>query len=136
MKSFIKLNELIEPVLKKSEALFDEGNKLDLTMSGEDWELEDIFFVLESYVAKESIKRDEFILLSNMNEFVEKVWDALWILSNYSEQDIQNWLDSNENLAFVKMKLEDRNRFKQLCIVKIVNEVAMQISGYNLIAVI
>ena len=136
MKRFMELTALIEPVLKKSEMLFDEGNKLDLTIGGEDWELEDVFFVLESYAANESIKQAEVITPQNMKEFIEKVWDALWMMNSFSKQDIQNWLVSNENVAFVKMQLEDRNHSKQLCLTKIVNEVCKQTYGFNLIAVI
>ena len=136
MKKFLELTALIEPVLKKSEILFDEGNKLDLTVGGEDWEIEDILFVLESYVAAVSIKQGEIISPQNMKEFIEKIWDILWVMSNFSKQDVQNWFIQKENIAFIKMKLEDRNYSKQLCIIKIVNEICKQTYDINLVAII
>lgn len=136
MKKFIKLTALIEPVLKESEMLFEEGNKVDLTVGGEDYEIEDIFFVLESYVANVSIKQGEIIFPKNMKEFIEKVWDVLWTISSLSDSGVQKWISSNEKIAFVKIKIEDRNYSKQLCLIKIVNEIFNQTYDFNLIAVL
>ena len=133
MKRFMELTALIEPVLKKSEALFSEGNQLDLTIGGEDWEIEDILFVLESYVARKSIKPGEIITPQSMKDFLEKIWDALWMMSDLRESELEKWLILNGNTAFIKMKLEDRNYSKQLCILKIMNEICQQAYGFNLL---
>ena len=136
MKKFMELTALIEPVLKNSEALFDEGNKLDLTKGGEDFELEDIYFVLESYVAKAWSNPDAVVLPINMKDSIEKIWDGLWMMSTLVKDDVIKWLGLNDNNSFVKIKLEDRNRFKQLYLIKIVNEVCRQTYGFNLIAIL
>lgn len=136
MKRFMELTALIEPVLKKSEALFDEGNKLDSIIGGEDYEMEDIFFVLEDYVANESIKQGEIIFPENMKEFIEKVWDVLWMMSSFSRAEVEKWLMLNENTAFVKMKPEDRNHSKQLCLIKIVNEICKRTYSFKLLDIL
>lgn len=133
MRKFMKITTLIESVIKKSEVLFSEGNRLDLTKGGEDWETEDIFFVLESYVAKKNINKGEIINPQNMKGFIEKVWDILWTISSFSKTEIEKWFIENKNTTFVKIKLEDRNYYKQLCIIKIVNEICKQTYGFNLI---
>ena len=38
------------------------------------------------------------------------------------------------HFSFVRMKLEDQNYSKQLCIIKIVNGICLQNYGFNLVA--
>ena len=136
MKRFMEVSALIEPSLKLAEPLFNEGNRLDLSSGGEDWELEDIFLVLESYVAKASIEQGELFLPSNMKAFIEKVWDALWMMSSFSKATLEKWLILNQNYGFIKIRLENRNYAKQLWLIKIVNEICSQTYGFNLAVIL
>lgn len=68
-----------------------------------------------------------------MKDFIEKIWDVLWTVSNFSESEFENLFILNENSNFFKIKLEDRNYFKQLYLIKIVNEICKQTYDFNLI---
>ncbi len=136
MKKFRELTTYMELAFNQAEIIFAEGNRMDLVIDGEDWEIEDIFFVLESYGATASLNLGEIIIPKKMQDFFFKLWDALWIISNLSSKDTENWLALNDNNGFFKIKLENRNKFKQLCITKIVNEVCNQVCGFSLLTVL